>query len=242
MLEYTFGIQHQGCWTETVNDAFPDFTATIIYSYRLNGYSITMIEAQHVDEGMLEELIAWLGDHPIMTDAHLTSYFPDEQRAFINLEGDYRTDTEPVLNVLLRNRCFPSVPATVSHGVEHWSVIGTSHEQVSTAHEELQQLGSVTVDSLMETDPNTYSYPNLTAVKQALQELSDRQREVLRTAVEQGYYDQPRRCNIEQIAQHDSANASTVGEHLRRSEGKLIKALEAAISTDEKGLNEPVSQ
>lgn len=232
MLEYTFGIQHEGCWTETVNDAFPDVTATIIYSYHLEGFSITMIEVRNVDNGILDSLVEWLGEHPIMTNAHLTSYFSNERRAFISLEGDYDTDTEPVLNVLLRNKCFPSVPATVRYGVEHWSVIGTSHELVSQAHQELQQLGPVTVDSLTDTGEDYYSHPNMAEIKRALQEMSIRQKEVLAIAIEQGYYDHPRGCNIEEIAEYDSANLSTVGEHLRRSEGKLLKAFESAISTN----------
>jgi len=152
MLEYTFTIKHEGCWTETLNDRFPDVTATIIYSYRLTGTSITMIELTRVDEETIDELVDWLDDHEVMTTGRLVSYDDKRHKAFVSLEGDYDTDTEPVLNVLLRNNAFPTIPATVTRGREHWSVLVPNHGQVSQAHEELQELGSVDVDALRQPD------------------------------------------------------------------------------------------
>ncbi len=224
MLEYTFSIKHRGCWTADLNDTFPGVRATIIYSYRLTGTSITMVELTRIEEGELDELVAWLEDHPVMNTSQLVSYDDRRQKAFVSLSGDYDTDTEPVLNVLLRNSCFPTIPATVARGREHWSVLASSHEQVSTAHDELRQIGSVDVDSLRSPDLDGL-LTGLTEVKEAVQDLSPRQLEVLSRAIEEGYYDSPRSCNIEELAELDSANTSTVGEHLRRSEAKILKAV-----------------
>ncbi|WP_244880414.1 DNA-binding protein [Halogeometricum borinquense] len=105
-----------------------------------------MIEATNVSDA--DAFVEWLNDHEVMTVAQLVSYDADRETAFVSLAGDYETDTEPVLNVLLRNRCFPTVPATVTGGREHWSVIASDHEQVSRTHEELQKIGHVEVDSL----------------------------------------------------------------------------------------------
>ncbi|MFB6087928.1 MAG: helix-turn-helix domain-containing protein [Haloarculaceae archaeon] len=224
MLEFTFSIKHRGCWTETLNDTFPVVTATIIYSYRLTGMSITMIEVTHVDDETIEALVDWLEDHPVMTTSRLVSYDDKRHTAFVSLEGDYDTETEPVLNVLLRNNCFPTIRATVTRGREYWSVLVPTHEQVSRAHEELQQLGSVDVEALRQPNlDNLLTGP--TEVKEAVQDLSPRQRELLSRAIEEGYYDSPRACNIEELARLDSANTSTVGEHLRRSEAKILKAV-----------------
>ncbi|MFB6184937.1 MAG: helix-turn-helix domain-containing protein [Haloarculaceae archaeon] len=235
MLEYTFRIRHDGCWTANLNEDFPNVSATIIYSYRLLGVSITMIEATNVADP--DELVAWLADHEVMTDARLVSYDDDRGTAFVSLAGDYGTDTEPVLNVLLRNRCFPTVPATVSGGREHWSVVASDHEQVSTAHEELQGIGRVEVDSLCDPDLDRL-LTGLFEVKQAVQALSPRQREVLARAVEEGYYDTPRGCNIADLAELDSANTSTVGEHLRRSEAKILKAVAPLLAEPDHGDDE----
>jgi len=224
MLEYAFRIKHHGCWTETINDTFPGVTATIIYSYRLTGTSITMVEVTGVSSDRVEELVTWLGDHEVMTAAQLVSYHEERETAFVSLEGDYRTETEPVLNVLLRNNCFPTIPATVTNGREHWNVLASTHEEVSRTHDELLALGSIEVDALRQPKLGRL-LTGLTDIKQAVQDLSPRQMEVLKRAIDEGYYDSPRGCNIEELASMDSANTSTVGEHLRRSEAKILEAV-----------------
>ena len=233
MLEYTFNIKHEGCWTETVNDDFPNVQGTIIYSYRITGTSITMVEMHQVNAGIRESLIKWLENHPVMNTAQLVSFDDNRKKAFISLRGDYNTDTEPVLNVLLRNNCFPTIPATVARGREQWCVLASSHEQVSTAHAELEQLGSVNVDSLRTPDLEGL-LTGLTEVKEAIQGLSPRQSEVLLRAIEQGYYDSPRSCTIEELAELDSANTSTVAEHLRRSESKILKRVSSMLRQPER--------
>lgn len=225
MIEYTFKIIHRGCWTETVNDEFPELTATIVYSYRVRGNSITMIEAANVEPDEVDRLVEWLATHEVMSMAQLINYDTNRETAVISLVGDYDHDpkTEPVLNILLKNQCFPSVPATVARGREHWSVLTVDHEHASQAHSELQELGALEVDGL-KSPQESQLLTGMGEIRQAIQDLSPRQREVLHRAIEHGYYESPRGCNIETLAELDDANVSTVGEHLRRSEAKVLTA------------------
>ena len=225
MLEYTFRITHRGCWTETLTDEFPAVTATIVYSYRVRGDSVTMVEAAHVEPDEVDSLVEWLQAHEVMSTAQLINYDADRETAVISLVGDYDHDpeTEPVLNVLLNNQCFPAVPATVSNGREHWSVLTADHEHASRAHAELQSLGALEVDAL-KSPQESRLLTGIGEIRQAIQDLSPRQREVLLRAIEHGYYESPRGCNIETLAELDDANVSTVGEHLRRSEAKILAA------------------
>lgn len=55
--------------------------------------------------------------------------------------------------------------------------------------------------------------------------LTDRQRTVLQTAYECGYYETPRRSSHEEIASELGCASSTVGEHLRKAEGRLVASL-----------------
>jgi predicted DNA binding protein len=228
MIEYSFRIEHKGCWTEGINDNFPNLQASIIYSYLIRETSITMIEVTQVEEDEIDNIVDWLQKHPIMNTSRLVSYTSASNRGIICLEGDYDVDTEPVLNVLLRNSCFPTIPATVAHGREHWDVLSPTHQHVSQAHEELQHLGSVDIDSLYSTDFEQM-FTGLLEVKKAFQDLSSRQREVLSLAIEEGYYDSPRSCNLEDLAELDPTSVSTVGEHLRLSESKILKAIEPML-------------
>ena len=55
--------------------------------------------------------------------------------------------------------------------------------------------------------------------------LTPRQQELLEAAVEMGYYEVPRRTTHEEIAEVVGVSAGTVGEHLRKVEGKVLSAL-----------------
>ncbi|WP_435063442.1 bacterio-opsin activator domain-containing protein [Halobaculum sp. EA56] len=55
--------------------------------------------------------------------------------------------------------------------------------------------------------------------------LTDRQREVLRTAFEAGYYDWPRACTGERVADELGISSATFSEHIHAAERKLITLL-----------------
>lgn len=55
-----------------------------------------------------------------------------------------------------------------------------------------------------------------------LDELTDRQREVVQTAFEMGYYEVPRNVSNEDIAAELELDSSTVAEHLQRAERNLL--------------------
>ncbi|WP_136715871.1 helix-turn-helix domain-containing protein [Halorientalis salina] len=55
--------------------------------------------------------------------------------------------------------------------------------------------------------------------------LTDRQQEVLQTAVEMGYYSIPRQATHEDLASQLDCSAGTVGEHLRKIEACVLSEL-----------------
>jgi predicted DNA binding protein len=55
--------------------------------------------------------------------------------------------------------------------------------------------------------------------------LTQRQREILVTAIDLGYYDVPRNSTYEDIADELDLAPVTVGEHLRKIEGKILKQI-----------------
>lgn len=54
--------------------------------------------------------------------------------------------------------------------------------------------------------------------------LTDRQREVLATAVRMGYYSVPRECTLADVAESLDVDKSSVSTTLRRGEAKLVKS------------------
>ena len=55
--------------------------------------------------------------------------------------------------------------------------------------------------------------------------LTDRQLEVLDAAIEAGYYEEPRKGTQADVAERVDVAPATVGEHLRRVEGTVLRAL-----------------
>lgn len=61
--------------------------------------------------------------------------------------------------------------------------------------------------------------------RSALDGVTDRQREILETAYDRGYFDVPRRASADEVAAELSLDPSTVTEHLRRAERNLLSEL-----------------
>ncbi|MFC7226216.1 helix-turn-helix domain-containing protein [Salinirubellus salinus] len=62
--------------------------------------------------------------------------------------------------------------------------------------------------------------------------LTTRQREVFEQAVESGYYEIPRRLNQSELAERLGCAPSTVDEHLRKAESKLLSGLVDSPQSD----------
>jgi DNA-binding CsgD family transcriptional regulator len=62
--------------------------------------------------------------------------------------------------------------------------------------------------------------------------LTARQREVFETAVESGYYEIPRRLNQNDLAEMLGCAPSTVDEHLRKAESKMLSGLVDSPESD----------
>lgn len=76
---------------------------------------------------------------------------------------------------------------------------------------------------------NTYKILGLTSVdtkaESLLSKLTAKQRQALLTAFALGYYDVPRKISSEDLSRHLNADKSTIVEHLRKAERKLINAI-----------------
>jgi len=85
-------------------------------------------------------------------------------------------------------------------------------DQLRSHIEATRELATVEIQQLNRYEPDG---------RQLYRALTERQREVLRTAVEEGYYRTPREATHADIADALSCSASVVGQHLRRIETTL---------------------
>jgi DNA-binding CsgD family transcriptional regulator len=95
------------------------------------------------------------------------------------------------------------------------TVIGT-HDVLQQAIDDVPDAVNITVQEVGEYQPDPGDL---------LSTLTDRQLEVFRTAVELGYYEIPRSATHEEIATELDCAPSTVDEHLRKAESRVLSAL-----------------
>ncbi|WP_336134005.1 helix-turn-helix domain-containing protein [Natronomonas amylolytica] len=106
------------------------------------------------------------------------------------------------------------------------TIVGT-HDMLRQALKAVPDRISISIQQVGQYSPGT---------RDMLSMLTDRQREVFETAVEMGYYDIPRQVNQGDLAERLGCAPSTVDEHLRKAESKMLSALlrNTGAETDEK--------
>lgn len=95
------------------------------------------------------------------------------------------------------------------------TVVGT-HDMLRRALEDLPDDIQISVEQAGQYSPER---PHLLSI------LTDRQAEVFRTAVEKGYYEIPRRTTHEDISDELGCAPSTIDEHLRKAESRVLSTL-----------------
>jgi len=126
--------------------------------------------------------------------------------------------TMPLLLLPARDSGVPlEMPFEVQDGTAVWEVTAPS-ERLSELGSQLETFGiSFTVEY----------------VQQRLSEqqlLTDRQRRIVLTAIDAGYYDTPRDCSLTELADRLDIAKSTASETLHRAEGKIIKRFAEELS------------
>jgi hypothetical protein len=125
---------------------------------------------------------------------------------------------------LRRHDCLLLPPITYVEGAKVIRVLALDPENLTALYRDLLSEHRVTVEATREVDAVAQDRPLLT-LDTALPDLSPRQHEALRTAVEAGYYEIPRATTTGELAQRLDVDRRTFEEHLRRAEKKLLPAL-----------------
>jgi predicted DNA binding protein len=89
-------------------------------------------------------------------------------------------------------------------------------ETVRRAIEDVPEGIRVELEQLSDYDPELRELSSL---------LTDRQREILDTAADLGYYEVPRRATNQDIADELDLSTTTVGEHLRKIEARMLSEI-----------------
>lgn len=204
----SFDLAHEGCWASEVSASFPEASFVLRSSVPVRGYARDIVCVRADSESEKEEIHDFIDTHKSVASCELLD--SSGGTAYILVEG---ATQRSVIEAILDHEGFLLAPPRMDAGVEHWSVGLAYKDQAEPLLEAVGRLGTVELTGLVRD-----TFPEL--------DLTSAQREVLRTAVAAGYYEFPRETSPTELAEELDLAKSTLLEHLRKAEAKVILARE----------------
>lgn len=185
-----------------LSKAHQDATFRILTSLSTDAGHMTLVEVEGLDPEIVGD---FLEENPdVLTYEVLHT---DDRKALIQL----LQDSEPAAGQAGRESGNPPpYPLVLRNGWIH-SESTTTHDRLSEFREQLNAVGV------------KYELLSVTQSQDPTELLTDRQREFVTEALERGYYDNPRRCSLTDIANSVGVNKATASGILHRAEGAIIK-------------------
>lgn len=164
-------------------------------------------------EGERDPLVAALEDHDAVSYYDVAG--SDDDYAYVYTQEVATEANRALRATFTRDSLVTTLPVVYrADGTASFTVVGAP-EDLRAAIEDARDLVDFDVDRLGDYDPREAGYGAA---------LTDRQRDVVATAVSLGYYDVPRTASQDDVAAELDCAASTVAEHLRKAEAALARA------------------
>jgi hypothetical protein len=222
-IRITVEVWHPGCWVlETSRQ-----TAVGLLSYgcfsREDGTTTSAFTLYADEVSTIDKAVDVLTESPaVYTVADMVRDYRNGVPKPGNATREFLIDhdgTTQIYDEFAKRGFFPAAPVDTRANTEVWTLL-THHrrDQVYSLLEkiETEKDASISVTSIAET-PEVWENTPL-----PVDRLSSRQREIFRLAQARGYYDHPRRTNADELADELDISSSTVHEHLRKAEAKLL--------------------
>jgi predicted DNA binding protein len=210
LYEASFRVRHE-CPYRELSEHHPDLT---IREWYLSDCQVLEITApEDPSEALLEEISA-LGDtlHESIDESGLHVV---TQSCLCSLE-------DSIIERFEEYNCLYQPPTIHRQGWEHYSVIAFDEGDVRDLLRDLEADRDVDVISKTTISEQHLPHSMLAPVDQLFEDVTDRQMAALRLALERGYYEQPRKTSLREMAEGTDVARSTFEEHLRKAENKLL--------------------
>lgn len=205
VTEARLRIRHDGCWTMRVNGRAH---VTQIAGDQLVGVNVVHAPTE-------EELKAILADMTASTER-----VDVVERTPGTMVVRCRCRADGVVGAIVAHGCTILWPAVYARGTELYTVVAPTRERMDNLVRRLREMGEVTLERVSEVPAHALDVS--VSLADVTTGLTERQLAVLRRAVEQGYYDSPRRVSADALAVSFGVSRSTFQEHLRKAEQRVL--------------------
>jgi len=195
----------EGVWIGDLSREHPDARFRILSALPGEGTGVGLLELSAPD---LVAVLQGMEENPEVVE--LEPLARSDDSVLVQFET-----SEPLLLEPMQGSGVPiEMPFDIVDGRASWEVTAPQ-DRISALGEQLDAFG---IEFRVE-----HLHQHVTTE----QLLTDRQRRLITTAVELGYYDTPRECTLTDLADELGIAKSTCSETLHRAEGKIIKQFAA---------------
>ncbi|MFC4542448.1 helix-turn-helix domain-containing protein [Halosolutus amylolyticus] len=222
MLTAKLSVRYEGDWTAELDryDVTGQFLASTYRDRRYFG-----LFALEAAENECEAVIDVIREHETTDTIDVIERYQvegaDRVTATVIIKGQYFEFTP--LQVLLHEGFIPLANfGEVRDGRETFDLLLSKREDLAEAVDLLERFGPVTIE-YVSRDFQRRITPSVTEWAELFETVTPRRRRVLNEALEAGYFDVPRGCTLEEIADDLGIAKTTASQHLRKAEKDLMQ-------------------
>jgi predicted DNA binding protein len=214
LYQASFRVKHE-CPYRTISEAHPDLT---IREWFMNEHQILEVSAPMPPTDELAADIDELG----------TKLFESNETndLYVVVRSSLCSLDDSLISRFETHNCLYQPPTVYQQGWEHYTVTAFEDGNVRDLLRDLDTDRQIEVFSTKPVDSKRVPHSELITVDTLFGDLTHRQLEALRIALENGYFDQPRGASVEELAAQTTVSRSTYEEHLRKAENKVISNTE----------------
>jgi hypothetical protein len=220
MFEVSFKLQHNCPYTRfTMKN--PDVR---LVEWCNNQIHVMEVDCPNVETFMriepdLKELLLWKGGKVLKKN------FLEGNLQLIVKTCRCNKITPNVSDLIEKNSCLQMQPETFYGGWEEYRVVGFRENDYKRMFEDLGQLGPLQIVQKRVVPEKSIRDAFVISVSSVFSELTGKQVNSLLAALEYGYYQVPKKMTAEEIATKHKVPRTTFEEHLRKAEGKILRAM-----------------
>ncbi|WP_290811867.1 helix-turn-helix domain-containing protein, partial [Halovivax sp.] len=210
LYQASFRIRHE-CPYRELSERHPDLT---IREWYLSDCQVLEITAQHTPP---EELLADI--ERLGTVLHTSN---DESGLHVVMQSCLCALEGSIIERFEEHDCLYQPPTVHRQGWEHYTVIAFDEKDIAALYDDLDADREIDVLSKTGLEETQLPHSMLAPVDQLFDGVTDRQLAALGHALDSGYYEQPRKASVSELAGRTSVARSTYEEHLRKAENKVL--------------------
>ncbi len=223
VYEIGFKLQHD-CPYNNLSRKYPN----IIFSQWCN-YTMEVLEISYKEMSELSEYQAIQED----IQQYLTRLgakiarktFSGSNSQLIVHECICGTVYKSVTSVLEKHNCLELQPTIYREGWEWYRMISFSQKDVRATFDDLAKFSKFEITSRTSRPENSVRETFVVSTNNLFGELTEKQRNALVAALDNGYYRVPKQVTTDEIAQRLRQPRTTYEEHLRKAESKVLRSV-----------------